>query len=113
MVLYEPIGIEGLVANPGIIDTNQIRLRLGKGDCIMKRRVLLRPSVDITHTGVIGGNGAIRRPVEIGQKIREVCAAKLDVRSGSLRLSAEYSLPSTRPLAIISWAVTGISCINP
>ena len=65
IVLYELIGIKGLVADPGVIDANQIRLRLGEGDRVMQRRVLLRPPVDIAHAGVIGGNGAIGRPIEI------------------------------------------------
>ena len=64
----------------------------------MKRRALLRPSVDIAHAGVIGGNSAIRRPIEIRQQVRKVRAAKFDIRSRVIQVIGRILVPVDKAL---------------
>ena len=73
--------IELHIACIGIVHARQISLSLGERDRIAKRRTLLRPVIDVTHPGIIGGNRALDGPVEVLEQIRKISAAEFDVGS--------------------------------
>ena len=64
----------------------------------MERCVLLRPPIDIAHSGIVSSNSAIRRAIEICQQVREVRAPKFNIRSGVIQVIGRILVPVDKAL---------------